>query len=127
VNVIDLNEANFEQKITEGGIVLVECWAEWCKACQTFAPIYEKVAANFPDHTFGKIDSQEESDLIDKLGVELIPSLMLYREGILLFQQPGYYEEKQLRSIIHQAEALDMDLVRADIAAEEEKRRGEIH
>jgi thioredoxin 1 len=127
VSIIDLTEKNFDEKVAAGGIVLVECRAGWCAACNSFVPIFERVAANFPDHTFAKIDAQAEHGLIDKLGVELIPSLLLYRDGILLFEQPGYYEEEQLNEIVYQAGRLDMDLVRADIAEEEQARRMELH
>jgi thioredoxin 1 len=121
VKIFDLTESNFNVKIAEGGIILIDCWAGWCEASKAFAPIFEQVAARFPRHSFAKIDSEVEDRLIKKLGVVMIPSLLLYRDGILLFKQPGYYEEEQLKKILHQAETLDMDLVRADIADEEQR------
>ena len=127
MNMVDLTDKNFDETVAEAGVVVVECWAGWCRACKTFAPIFERVAESFPNHTFAKIDSQGESVLIEKLGIEFIPSLLLYRDGILLFKQPGYYEEEQLKQIVRQAETLDMDLVRADIADEAEIRRSELH
>jgi thioredoxin 1 len=125
--VIDLNLDNFESTVNSGGIVLVDCWATWCKACKPFTPIFERVAAKHSQHTFGKLDTQAEDKLVTKLGVQHIPTLLLYREGILLFQQPGYFEEEELDSIISQAEALDMDVVRAEIAAESDKKGDEQH
>jgi thioredoxin 1 len=116
--IIDLNSSNFESTINSDGIVLVDCWADWCKACKPFTPIFERIAARHSRHTFGKLNTQTEDKLVSKLGVQHIPTLMLYREGILLFQQPGYFDEEELESILSQAEALDMDVVRADIAAQ---------
>ncbi|NIO29758.1 MAG: thiol reductase thioredoxin [Candidatus Latescibacteria bacterium] len=116
--VIALNEDNFESTVLNGGIALVDCWAPWCAACKPFAPIYEKVAARYPENTFGKLDTRKEKSLVSALGVDHIPTLLLYREGILLFRQPGYFEEEQLEDIIRQAQSLDMDYVRAQIAAE---------
>jgi thioredoxin 1 len=120
--LIALNESNYEQHVSGKGIVVVDCWAAWCAACKDFTPIYERVAATFPAHTFGKLDTQVEKNLVSKLGIENIPTLLLYREGILLFKQPGYYDEAQLEDILRQAESLDMDVVRADIAAGKESR-----
>ena len=125
--MFDLNEENYNKKVAEGGIVLVDCWASWCEACKTFAPVYERVAASFPKHAFAKLDSQTEQNLIEMLTVETIPSLLLYRDGLLLFKQPGYFDEEQLRDIVRQAETLDMELVRADIADEEQRRENELH
>ena len=101
---ITLTENNFESIVDDEGIVLVDCWASWCGACKTFQPVYEKIAAKFPDHRFGKIDTQAEENLVSALGVENIPTLLLYRDGILLFRQPGYFEEEKLEDIIGQAE-----------------------
>jgi thioredoxin 1 len=127
VKMFDLNESNFDRKVAEGGIILVECWASWCEACKQFAPVYERVAASFPKHSFAKIDTQTETNLIEKLGVGIIPSLLLYRDGLLLFKQPGYFEEEQLKDIVRQAETLDMDLVRADIVDEEQRWESKLH
>ena len=93
---IDLNIKNFTSTIEKDGIVMVDCWASWCDACKPFAPIFESVAAKHSRHTFGKIDTQVEKDLVSKLGVDHIPTLLLYRDGILLFRQPGYFSEEQL-------------------------------
>lgn len=117
--LITLNESNYEQEVSAKEIVVVDCWAAWCGACKDFTPVYERIAEKFPKHTFGKLDTQAEKNLVSKLGIEHIPTLLLYREGILLFKQPGYYDEAQMEDILQQAESLDMDVVRADIAAGE--------
>ncbi len=119
--VVDLNSHNFESIVKSEGIVLVDCWAAWCKACKPFTPIFEKIAAKHAKHTFGKLDTEVEHRLTSKLGVKHIPTLMLYRDGVLLFQQPGYFEEDELEKIISQAEALNMNMVREEIAAESGK------
>jgi thioredoxin 1 len=116
---LELTSENFGRTVSDGGIVLVDCWAAWCGGCKTFAPIFEKVAAEHPDCAFGKLDTQAESDLVGSLGVQHIPSLLVYRDGVLLLNQPGNFDEQALRDIIRQAQSLDMDAVRADIAAAE--------
>ena len=116
--ITTLSEKNFNSITSQNGIVMVDCWAEWCGACKTFDPIYQKVAAKFSNHTFAKLDTITEKDLVSELGIEHIPTLLLYRDGILLFQQAGYYEEEKLEDILQQAEGLDMDEVRAHIENE---------
>jgi thioredoxin 1 len=116
--VTTLTKDNFNSVTSQDGIVMVDCWAEWCGACKSFNPIYEKVAKKYSKHTFAKLDTVAEKQLISNLGIEHIPTLMLYRDGILLFQQPGYYEEEKLEDIIKQAKNINMDEVRAHIAAE---------
>jgi len=91
-----LTENNFDAVTSKDGIVMIDFWADWCGACQSFNPIYEKVAKKYSNHTFTKLDTVAEKQLVSNLGVEHIPTLMLYRDGILLFQQPGYYEEEKL-------------------------------
>ena len=114
--VIDLNSENFDSTVKSDGITLIDCWADWCKACKPFTPIFERVADKYSKHTFGKLDTKAEDKLVSNLGVQHIPTLLLYRDGVLLFQQPGYFEEDELENIISQAETLDMDVVRAEIA-----------
>ena len=119
--IIDLNEDNFESVATGGGLVLVDCWASWCGACKDFAPVFERVAERHPEHTFCKYDTQENKEFTSALGIDNIPTLLLFRDGLLLFKQPGYYEEDKLDDIIGQAESLDMDEVRAAMAAEKKE------
>jgi thioredoxin 1 len=120
--VVTLNRKSFGPTVSRNGIVLVDCWADWCGACKTFAPVYETVSANHPNHTFGKLNSETEREVITSLGVEQIPTLLLYRDGVLLFQQPGSYDELQLEEIVRQAESIDMQKVREQIGAEESDR-----
>jgi thioredoxin 1 len=118
VATVELTKDNFQATVSGGGIVLVDCWASWCGGCEKFGSIYEEVASRHPKHVFGKLNTQEERALVDSLGVEQIPSLLLYRDGILLFQQPGSFEAEALEDIVSQAESIDMDVVRAHMASE---------
>ena len=109
---------NFEAIISRRGIVLVDCWAHWCGSCWEFRSKFERTALRHPRHIFASLDSEANRDLVRVLGVEKLPTLLVFRDGILLFQQAGNFEENELESIIDQAEQLDMDWVRAEIAAE---------
>lgn len=118
MSLINLNIDNYETVINQKGITIIDCWASWCNACKDFKPIFEKVAENFSDHTFGMLNTMEENELVNLLKIEHIPTLLLYRDGIMLFKQPGYFPEDKLEDILKQAESLDMDLVRADIESQ---------
>ena len=118
MSIINIDTDNFESIISQGNIVLIDCWASWCDACVKFKPVFEKVAGNHPEVTFAMLDSTKQLDIVKELQIEHIPTLLLYREGILLFKQPGYYEEDKLEDILNQATELDMDLVKTEIEAE---------
>lgn len=117
--IVDLGTENYSSTVSAEGITLIDCWASWCGACADFDPVYRRAAERHPEHTFAKLDTQSEKKLVKELGIEHIPSLLLYRDGILLFRQPGYYSEEQLEDIVQQAESLDMKEVRAHLAAEQ--------
>lgn len=113
----DLTEKDFAQTI-EDGIVFVDFWAAWCGPCRMFAPIYEKVSEAHPNITFGKVDTEAEQGLAAAFRITSIPTLMAFRDNILLFSQPGVLQAPQLEELITQIEALDMDDVRAQVAAQ---------
>ncbi len=115
--LVEVNKANFSSITSTNGVVILDLWSERCGACKQFAPVFRKIADRYPKHTFGMLDAEKEEDLISELGIEYIPTLMLYRDGILLFNQPGYLEEAALEDILAQAEALDMEVVRAETEA----------
>lgn len=111
----DLTEQDFAKTIEEG-IVLVDFWAAWCGPCRMFAPIFEKVSNGHPDVTFGKVDTEVEQGLAGAFRITSIPTLMAFRDNILLFSQPGVLQENQLEELITNIRALDMDDVRKQIA-----------
>ena len=116
--IVELTSANFVSTVSQEGIVLVDCWAAWCGGCKTFGPIYRRVAERHPRHTFGTLDTQKVEDIVAKLGIQHIPALLLYRDGLLLFQESGNFDEAKLENVISQAERLDMDAVRREIEAQ---------
>lgn len=116
---ITLNEENFESTVLSEGITLIDFWADWCGPCKMFGPIFEKSSEKHPNITFAKVDTEAEQGLAGMLGIQSIPTIMIFRDGILLFNQAGALPEHSLEQIIASAEALDMDEVRKEIAEQE--------
>ena len=115
---VEFDKSAFEAAIVaEGSFVLVDFWAEWCGPCRQFGPIFERVSDKHPDITFAKVDTDKEQELSAMAGIKSIPTLMMFRDGILLFNQAGAAPESALEDIIAQARTLDMDAVRAELAA----------
>lgn len=108
---------NFDATINDGGIVLLDFWAAWCGPCRMFGPVFEKAAESHSDIVFGKIDTEAQQQLAGGFGIRSIPTLMAFRDGVLVFNQPGALPAAQLEELIGAVEALDMDKVRAEIAA----------
>lgn len=117
---IEITRDNFKQTVDRQGIVLLDWWAAWCGPCRMFAPTYEKVAKNHPDIAFGKVDTEAQQELAATFDIRSIPTLMILRDGVLLFSQPGALPEAALEDLIKQVRALDMEKVRAEIAAQEQ-------
>lgn len=112
---VNLTADTFEQTV-ESGIVLVDWWAAWCGPCRMFAPVFEKASEAHPDITFAKVDTEAEPALSGSAGITSIPTLMIFRDGILIFSQPGALPAPALADLISQARALDMDEVRRQVA-----------
>lgn len=119
--ITDLSHAEFEQAAQRPGILLVDCQAAWCGSCGGFADVFRRVAVKHPRHAFAQIDTDAEKELRESLGITHVPSLLVYRDGVMLFKQPGKFDEESLDQIIAQAESLDMEQVRAELAGEREQ------
>ena len=113
---IELTESNFEKTITSNDIVIVDFWAPWCAPCRNFAPVYESTSEKYPEIVFAKVNTEEERGLAGNFQIRSIPTLMIFREQIVIFSQPGSLPAAALEDIIGKVKALDMDMVRKEVA-----------
>lgn len=116
MTTVALTEETFAATVTREGIVLVDWWAAWCGPCRRFAPVFESASDNHPDITFGKVDTEAEQEIAMAAKISSIPTLMVFRDGILVFSQPGALPAAALEQVIKAVRGLDMDEVRAKIA-----------
>ncbi|MBS2552482.1 thioredoxin [Catenulispora sp. NL8] len=114
--VVELTKDTFAETVAGEGITLVDFWAEWCGPCRAFAPVYQKAAGEHEDIVFGKVDTEAEQELAAAFDIRSIPTLMIVRDGVTLYQHPGALPESALQDLISQARALDMDEVRKALA-----------
>jgi thioredoxin 1 len=117
--LVNLTADNFNDEVQKAPIAILDFWAPWCGPCKSFAPIFEKVAQAHPDIVFGKVNTEEEQALAGHFQIRSIPTVMIIKEGIVVFNQAGMLPEDALEDIISQVKDLDMDMVRAEIAKEQ--------
>jgi thioredoxin 1 len=115
----ELTEATFEGFITQGGIAIVDYWAAWCGPCRAFAPVFEAAAVKHPDIRFGKVDTESQQGIAAAFEIQAIPTLMVFRDNILLFNEAGALPAAGFEKLIEQVRGLDMDEVRREVAARE--------
>ena len=113
--LITLTTENFEKTMADSEIIIIDFWAPWCGPCKSFGPIFEKISEKYPDITFAKVNTEEEQALGGRFQIRSIPTIMIAREQIFLFQQAGVLPESAFIDIIGQVQALDMDIVRKEI------------
>ncbi len=123
---VELTKDNFEQTVNGNPIVIVDFWAPWCGPCRGFAPVFEKASESHPDVVFAKVNSDEQQELAGAFNIRSIPTLMLFRENVILFQQAGALPGQALEQVLTQAKSLDMAKVHEEIAAQGRAAKQEI-
>ncbi|MFE3167048.1 thioredoxin [Streptomyces sp. NPDC059224] len=118
-STVELTKENFDQTVSENEFVLIDFWAAWCGPCRMFAPVYEKAAQANPDLVFAKVDTEAQPELAAAFNIQSIPTLMIVRDQVAVFAQPGALPEAALTDVIGQARKLDMDEVRKSVAAQQ--------
>jgi thioredoxin 1 len=121
MSTVALTRDTFQETVTAPGITLVDWWASWCGPCRMFAPVFEAASEQHTDITFGQVDTEDQQELAGAAGIASIPTLMVFRDGILLFAQPGALPGPTLEKIIQDVRDLDMDQVREAMARQEEQ------
>lgn len=116
---LDLTAENFQDTINNNANVIIDFWAPWCGPCRSFAPTFETASEKRPDVVFAKVNTEEQQEIADAFSIRSIPTLMIFRDQIIIYSEPGSLPAKAFEQILDQAMALDMDAVRADIAGQE--------
>ena len=116
---VNVTSSEFEALVLKGGITFVDFWAAWCGPCRSFAPVFEKASETYPEITFAKVDTDAESEIAAAANITSVPTLMAFRDGILLFRQPGALPAASFEELIQNIKSADMDSIRAEIAKEQ--------
>lgn len=116
MSVVELTNENFEEAISNNPFVIVDFWAPWCGPCRSFAPVFEKVAKDFDDIVFGKVNTEEETQIAMHFQIRSIPTLMIFRDQVIIYAQPGAMPEGHFRQLIQKAQELDMVEVHRQVA-----------
>jgi thioredoxin 1 len=117
--VVELTKENFEQVVTSNATVIVDYWAPWCGPCRGFAPVFEMVAEKHPDVVFAKVNTDEEQEIAAHFQIRSIPTLMVFREQIIVFSQPGALPQGPFEQVVEKSKSLDMEMVRKQMAEQE--------
>jgi thioredoxin 1 len=117
--VVELNDATIRKTIEENDTVIIDWWAEWCGPCKSFAPTFAAAAEKHPDIVFGKVDTEANPDLSASAGIMSIPTLMVFRAGVLIFSQPGALPASSLDDLIKQVEAVDIEKLKEEVEAQQ--------
>ncbi|MEO2107412.1 MAG: thioredoxin [Actinomycetota bacterium] len=119
MSTVTLTADSFQDTVTDNDIVMVDFWAEWCGPCKSFAPVYEATSESNPDIVFGKVDTEAEQALAGAAGIQSIPTLMVFREGVMVFRQSGALPQQAMDQLISQVRELDMEDVHRQVAEAE--------
>lgn len=119
--LVQLTADIFEEKVLSKGITVIDCWAPWCPACKDFTPIFEAAAERHGEHTFATLNTHDQEALTKQLRVTHIPTIILFRDGLLLLRQPGHLTRDQIDEVVHTAEKVDMAQIRRDMETREKE------